>query len=75
MKTTGALERFYALYIPWALSLALRGDPELSYIIAWLGSFLIFYLTLSGWVTDLPKDLKVAEQLMRPIFLVHIIFA
>ncbi|MDB5144728.1 MAG: hypothetical protein JWQ66_3441, partial [Mucilaginibacter sp.] len=75
MKSSVSLERYIALYIPWALALLLKGDPELSYLIAWLGSFLIFYLTLTGWVRPLPKDRSYAEQLMRPIFLVQIIFA
>jgi hypothetical protein len=70
-----SLERFIALYLPWALSLLFKSEPQLSFIIAWLGSFLIFYLTLSGWVKPLPHDLSVSEQLMRPIFLVQIIFA
>ncbi|MDR6940400.1 exosortase Y-associated Wzy-like protein [Mucilaginibacter pocheonensis] len=69
------LERFIVLFLPWALSLLLSGDPVLSYFIAWLGSFLIFVLTLSGWVKPIPADRGVAEQLMRPIFLVQIIFA
>lgn len=68
-------ERLIALYIPWALALVLKGDPGLSYIIAWLGSFYIFALTLTGWVKPLPTDLTFGEQLMRPIILVHIIFA
>lgn len=68
-------ERLIALYIPWGLSMVLKGDPSLSYIIAWLGSFYIFALTLSGWVKPLPTDLSFGEQLMRPIILVHIIFA
>jgi hypothetical protein len=55
--------------------LAVQADPILSYFIAWLGSFLIFFLSLSGWLKPLPKDLKVSEQLMRPIFLVQTIFA
>src|SRR5258708_1612425 len=75
MKNRFSLERFLALYIPWLLALLFKADPEVSYIIAWLGSFLILYLTLSGWVTPLPGDLKISEQLMRPIFLVQIIFA
>ncbi|MDB5150598.1 MAG: hypothetical protein JWQ57_4618 [Mucilaginibacter sp.] len=75
MKSNVSLERYIALYIPWALALLLKGDPELSYLIAWLGSFLIFYLTLTGWVHPLPKDRSYAQQLMRPIFLVQIIFA
>ena len=75
MKNKFSLERYIALYIPWILSLIFIGDAEVSYIIAWLGSFLIFYVTLTGWVTPLPSDLKIGEQLMRPIFLVQIIFA
>jgi hypothetical protein len=68
-------EKILVLYIPWVLSLIFRSDLEASYFIAWLGSFVIFYLTLSGWVRPLPDDLPVGEQLMRPIFLVQIIFA
>jgi hypothetical protein len=75
MKNKFSLERYLALYLPWALSLIFRSDPKLSYFIAWTGSFFIFYLTLTGWIKPLPKDLSIAEQLMRPIFLVQIIFA
>jgi hypothetical protein len=70
-----SIEKYLMLYLPWALALLLERDPVLSYLIAWLGSILIFYLTLSGWVTPLPKDRAMAEQLMRPIFLVQMIFA
>jgi hypothetical protein len=69
------LERIIVLFVPWALAALLRSDYELSYMIAWLGSFLIFLLTLTGWVKPIPNDRSVAEQLMRPIFLVQIIFA
>lgn len=75
MKTNFSIERYLTLYIPWAISLALKSDAQLSYIIAWLGSFFIFYVTLSGWIRPLPNDLKISGQLMRPIFLVQIIFA
>ena len=68
-------EKFLVLFFPWLISLMFKSDPEVSYIIAWLGSFFIFFLTLTGWVKPLPKDLSIAEQLMRPIFLVQIIFA
>ena len=30
---------------------------------------------MTGWVRPIPKDLPFSEQLMRPIFLVQIIFA
>ncbi len=75
MKNNFSLERFIVLYIPWLLSLLFSGDPEISYIIAWLGSFFILYITLSGWVVALPNDRPISEQLMRPVFLVQIIFA
>lgn len=63
------------LYIPWGLSLLFKSDPYVSYLIAWGGSFFIFFVTLTGLVKPLPKDLPIAEQIMRPIFIVQIIFA
>lgn len=69
------IERLLALYIPWVISLIFNSDPLLSYFIAWLGSFYIFSLTLTGWVKPLPDDRSFSEQLMRPILLVQIIFA
>jgi len=63
------------LFVPWGLSMLFQSDPILSYFIAWLGSFFIFVITLTGWVRPIPDDRTVAEQLMRPIFLVQIIFA
>jgi hypothetical protein len=70
-----SFERVAILYLPWALSLFLKNDAVLSYFIAWLGSFFIFYITLTGWVKSLPDDRNIAEQLMRPIFLIQLIFA
>lgn len=70
-----AFEKYIVLYLPWLFSILFTADPVVSYLIAWLGSFLIFYLTLTGWVKPLPTDLSKGEQLMRPIFLVQIIFA
>lgn len=67
--------KYLTLFLPWLLALILQNYYELSYFTAWLGSFLIFGLSLSGWVKPIPKDRSVAEQLMRPIFLVQIIFA
>ncbi|WP_259065400.1 exosortase Y-associated Wzy-like protein [Mucilaginibacter sp. X4EP1] len=75
MKSGNALERYIVLFIPWALSLLLSSDPVLSYFTAWLGSFLIFFLTLSGWVKPLPDDRSFGEQLMRPVIIIQIIFA
>lgn len=68
-------ERFLLLFIPWALSLLLLANPLLSYLIAWLGSFFIFFIAIKGLIKPVPNDLKFSEQLMRPLFLPHIIFA
>lgn len=63
------------LYIPWGFALLTSSLPELSFLIAWLGSFFIFYITLTGKIRQLPRDRTFAEQLMRPIIIVQIIFA
>jgi hypothetical protein len=68
-------ELFLILYIPWALSLLLIANPILSYLTAWLGSFFIFFISIKGLIKPIPTDLKFSEQLMRPLFLPHIIFA
>nr|WP_316811401.1 hypothetical protein [Pedobacter heparinus] len=47
----------------------------MSYLIAWLGSFFLFYISTTGKIKPLPDDRNIAEQLMRPIFLVQLIFA
>ncbi|MDN3584427.1 exosortase Y-associated Wzy-like protein [Mucilaginibacter flavus] len=75
MHNTTPIERFVVLFMPWLISLLFISDPVLSYFTAWLGSFVIFYLTLSGWIRPLPDDMPVASQIMRPVFLVQIIFA
>jgi len=63
------------LYIPWLTSLLFSGLPVVSYLIAWLGSFYIFYVTLTGTIKPIPSDLPFGNQLMRPLFLNQIIFA
>lgn len=67
--------KYTILFIPWGLSLLFAAQPQASFIIAWVGSFFIFYVTLTGKIKPLPTDRSIAEQLMRPIFLVQIIFA
>ena len=67
--------RNIAFYLPWALSWLFYEQPLVSYFIAWLGSFYIFFLTYTGAVLPLPDDMKKGQQLMRPVFLPHIIFA
>ncbi len=67
--------KYLLLYIPWGISLIFSVSPVTSYFIAWLGSFYIFFMTLTGAIEPLPKDRTFAEQLMRPVFIVQVIFA
>jgi hypothetical protein len=69
------IERYIVLFIPWILALLFRDSYMVSYFIAWLGSFIIFGLTLTGWIKPLPNDRSIQDQLMRPVFLTQIIFA
>jgi hypothetical protein len=75
MNENKGLERFIVLFIPWILASILQSDALLSYWVAWGGSLLIFFLTLTGWVKSIPTDRPMTEQLMRPMFIMHIIFA
>jgi len=68
------LEKYAILYTPWLLSLLFESDPITSYLIAWLGFFLILYFSITGKLKPLPNDRPIAEQLMRPVFIVQIIF-
>ncbi|HET7321460.1 MAG TPA: hypothetical protein VFI96_03125, partial [Longimicrobiaceae bacterium] len=63
------------LYFPYVLAEALAGLPELSYSIAWMGSGLILWLTLSGAVKPLRSGGRLREQVLRPVVLVHVVFA
>jgi hypothetical protein len=75
MKKENTIEKYILLFLPWAISLLFEPSPIASYFIAWLGSFFIFYVTLAGKIKPLPADRSFAEQLMRPVFIVQIIFA
>jgi hypothetical protein len=68
------IERYLLLYVPWVLSILLKDSAITSYFVAWLGSFFIFFLCYSGTIKPLPQDRPIAAQLMRPIFLVQIVF-
>jgi len=67
--------KYLILYFPFFLALLLSGSPKTSYVIAWLGSFYIFYLCYAGKIKNLPADRPIMEQLFRPIFILHIVFA
>ena len=73
MNKKNDLSKFAIMFMPWALAEVFQGVPTVSYFTAWLGSFFIFFVTLSGKIKPIPTDRTLAEQLMRPIFIVQII--
>ena len=66
--------RYGLLFLPYVLATLLQVAPSTSYLVAWGGSFWIFYLTLSGAVKPLPGGESLARQLFRPIGVTHIVF-
>lgn len=66
---------YFLLIVPLLLSYVFSGETVLSYLLAWGGSFWVFYFALSGNLKPLPTDRSLFEQAMRPIVLPHIIFA
>jgi len=75
MKKDNAIARYFILFVPWAIAMLFQLSPVTSYFTAWIGSFFIFFMTLTGKIKPLPKDRSIPEQLMRPIFIIQIIFA
>lgn len=67
--------RYAALFFPFLIATGLASEPFTSYMVAWFGSIVILFLTLSGWVRPLPSDRRLFDQVMRPFVLVHGMFA
>lgn len=66
---------FIPAFLVFFLSLGLYDLPVLSFLIAWLGSFYVFYLTWFSTNRSVKRDLPTAQQIMRPLFLLQAIFA
>jgi len=75
MKQTNSFARCLILFAPWAIASVISFMPAASYLVAWLGSFFIFFMTLTGKIKPIPDDRTISEQIMRPLFIVQIIFA
>lgn len=67
--------KYYLLYIPWLVSLLFSTDSILSYFIAWAGSFYIFYISFTNKVKPTSPEIPFTEKILRPLFLMQIIFA
>lgn len=62
------------IFIPWLLSMLFSENSIVSYGIAWLGHWLIFYLTLTGKIISLGGN-KMQSRVMQPIVINQLIFA
>jgi len=62
-------------YLPWIISEIVSFDPVWSYLSAWAGTFLIFYLSIFSPLRYLSGDVPVRYQIMRPIILTQLVFA
>ncbi|RYE57803.1 MAG: hypothetical protein EOP48_05000 [Sphingobacteriales bacterium] len=75
MQITSLKSIIVAIYLPWIIAEFLQFDPVISYITAWIGSFIVFYLTLFSPLKYLSLDRPLKFQILRPIVLIQLIFA
>jgi hypothetical protein len=68
-------EGAFACLLPFIVASAFEDSPQTSWWIAWGGSWLIIFLVVKGYVFELPRDRPAADQVMRPWFLMHLVFA
>lgn len=69
------LRKYFILFLPLLVAAFLKDSPFWSYLIAWLGSFYVFYITWFVYGKEFTGDLPIAERIMQPIFLIQAIFA
>ena len=69
------IRHYWILYLPFVLSFVIGTENEVAYWVAWLGSWFILWVTLSGYIKPFPEQNKWIDQFLRPIVLPQIIFA
>ncbi len=62
-------------FIIWIVTEFVITDPIFSYLLAWAGSFFIFYWTILSNFRYVNDDLPLINQVLRPIVIVQLIFA
>jgi hypothetical protein len=75
MDQSTTTARYYLLYLPLLVSLFFISNPVVSYLLAWGGSFFIFYVSFTNKVKPTSIDVPLAEKILKPLFLLQIIFA
>ncbi|MDB5021324.1 MAG: hypothetical protein JWQ28_2451 [Pedobacter sp.] len=64
-----------SVFLPWVLSMLFGGSPLISFNIAWLGSFFIFYCSILSPIRCVSTDASNSKRAMRPIVLLQLVFA
>ncbi|MFD1628599.1 exosortase Y-associated Wzy-like protein [Pseudopedobacter beijingensis] len=68
------LRKYLILFFPLLIAVFLKETPFWSYLIAWLGSFYVFYVTWVQYGYEFSNEQPIAEGIMHPIFLIQAIF-
>ncbi len=66
--------RYLLLFIPYIVATYVVSDPITSYYVSWVGSILIMFYSIGGYLKPLPSDLPLRQQLFRPIILGQVLF-
>jgi len=61
--------------VPYGLSVLAGNKTDAGYWLAWLGSWFIILVTLSGFAKPLPENKPWHQQFLRPFVLPHLIYA
>ena len=67
--------KYVLLYLPWLASMLYASNPVIAYLIAWSGSFFIFYLSFTNKIKNTSAELPLSQKILKPLFLTQIIFA
>ena len=74
-ENTAKIALLLTITLPWLLTQLLTHHPVLSFIMAFIGSFFIFYATILSPMRCINDDRTTSQQIMRPIILLQLIFA
>ncbi|MET3114757.1 hypothetical protein AAKU52_002496 [Pedobacter sp. CG_S7] len=74
-NSTAKINLIITISLPWFLTQLLLEHPIMSFLIAFGGSFFIFYITILSPLRCIELDKSLTQQIMRPIVLLQLIFA
>ena len=74
-ENTAKTTLLLTITLPWLVAQLLTHHPVFSFIMAFMGSFFIFYATILSPICCVSNDRMISQQVMRPIILLQLIFA